>query len=865
MIEAYLDVKKPASAEALTISRKEWGDFLDYAEENRDKYIDGVWKGNTVSNSTVDTTKITAEDVENLRSIGRKSVSEFTSEDIKKAEPFARRYYKEMGVKSPFFRAWFGDWREFDVSKSPFVLNIAKKEFNNSAEGASFVKNGTKNHEFFRGNAVNKDTGFTVNIGMQVYDDTLTYANRSFSRNGNKEMYSARLSLLQNVKDIVENSVLLETSTLKDDEKNPNRVFTHVMYSVATVENKNYLVKLKIDEFDTGESLTRRAYNLNNIEISPVAVSQVLSPASTTSDSGGKLHAVSISDLFGLVKTFDKEFRYNSVNPALLNEDGTPKVVYHGTDAEFEAFDPTKGRANMDIQGMFFSPWEIDAAGYGSKVGAYYINLRNPADEGTAYKALNMFKGQNNAGVKARDYLIKQGYDGVNNSDEEYIAFYPEQVKSATDNIGTFDGEDKRYKYSTVDTTKITPDMSDEERTEVLNNKSIIAPEYNGEADSAIEANAENLRSEKIGLVKKAIVSISEQFDIVGKNISIEDVGVEITLSKSNLKESISKKATPEELVKLLPVLEDSVSHAIGIERHDNRYYFDSDTVYFENLLGGFTEGEYFVPVRFGLKHSKTGNATLYVVVNQNKIAISDIEQKKETEVVKTAGPNETNQTASRSVNYSISQIVPFVKNKDLLRYLPDNMLDAEQKNAKWEAIAETIKATSEKNDRKYAEYIASGNLEAANEFRKNKSIRNAALENFSVVLHTNFSKTLASITVDKCELRVYNINRSRKTVLTRSQPILRKYKRQMPKEKFKMNTTATDEYQIMSDNAIDEIELYGISYRGEVLETDIFDDYNEARAFVDFINSAHLEKGRLTEMLCEYFDSPKRFFLHWA
>ena len=31
----------------------------------------------------------------------------------------------------------------------------------------------------------------------------------------------------------------------------------------------------------------------------------------------------SISDLFNLVKTYDKEYRYNSVNPALLNEDGT--------------------------------------------------------------------------------------------------------------------------------------------------------------------------------------------------------------------------------------------------------------------------------------------------------------------------------------------------------------------------------------------------------------------------------------------------------------------------------------------------------------------------------------------------------------
>ncbi|MDY6315373.1 MAG: hypothetical protein SPL89_09460 [Clostridia bacterium] len=34
--------------------------------------------------------------------------------DIKKTESFARKYYKEMGVKSPFFRAWFGDWRKLD-------------------------------------------------------------------------------------------------------------------------------------------------------------------------------------------------------------------------------------------------------------------------------------------------------------------------------------------------------------------------------------------------------------------------------------------------------------------------------------------------------------------------------------------------------------------------------------------------------------------------------------------------------------------------------------------------------------------------------------------------------------------------------
>ena len=79
------------------------------------------------------------------------------------------------------------------------------------------------------------------------------------------------------------------------------------------------------------------------------------------------------------------------------------------------------------------------------------------------------------------------------------------------------------------------------------------------------------------------------------------------------------------------------------------------------------------------------------------------------------------------------------------------------------------------------------------------------------------------------------------------------------------MNTTATDEYQIIGGSTTDEVKLYGISYGDEVLEMDIFDYYNEARAFVDFVNSVHLEKSRLTEVLCEYFDSPKRFFLHWA
>ena len=49
--------------------------------------------------------------------------------------------------------------------------------------------------------------------------------------------------------------------------------------------------------------------------------------------------------------------------------------------------------------------------------------------------------------------------------------------------------------------------------------------------------------------------------------IDIKDADISIVLSKKNLKESVSKEVTPIQLVKLLPVLKESLSNAIAIER----------------------------------------------------------------------------------------------------------------------------------------------------------------------------------------------------------------------------------------------------------------------------------------------------------
>lgn len=150
---------------------------------------------------------------------------------------------------------------------------------------------------------------------------------------------------------------------------------------------------------------------------------------------------------------FSRDSEGNDISPGqaeyfkdskIRDEDGNLQIVYHGTDADFTVFDRTKGRSNMDIQGSFFSPWELDASGYGSNVRAYYLNIKNPAPESVAYRALNRFKGQNNAGVKAREYLERLGYDGVNNGNEEYIAFHPEQIKEV-ENVSPTSNPDVRY------------------------------------------------------------------------------------------------------------------------------------------------------------------------------------------------------------------------------------------------------------------------------------------------------------------------------------------------------------------------------------------------------------------------------------
>ncbi len=264
-----------------------------------------------------------------------------------------------------------------------------------------------------------------------------------------------------------------------------------------------------------------------------------------------------------------------------------------------------------------------------------------------------------------------------------------------------------KYQNREKERPKISVGMTDSERTKILRYKKIVAPVYEGQADDVINAKADKLKSSQLSVVKTAITKIGEEFGVY-IDYDIKDVGIKISLSRNNLKESLQKEATPSQIAKLMPILKNVVENSVGIERHANRYYYDDATLYFDELLGGFVDGDVFVPVRFGIRHSKSSKPVLYVVIDQEGIEIKKIKAEVKNKV---SSSNEEAAVPRSAFKISISQIIHSVNNKDVLRYLPDNMLDSEQRKAKWEGIAETIQKTDKKNDDKYIEFVQKGNI----------------------------------------------------------------------------------------------------------------------------------------------------------
>ena len=223
----------------------------------------------------------------------------------------------------------------------------------------------------------------------------------------------------------------------RDNDKNIKQI--HRVFSPFVVGDNVFVAKLTVKEL-VQEKEGNRLYSVEALEIKEA--SRKWNAAYNATE--GVLTSFPQEAFDNIIARFLPDGKNCS---KVVDENGEPMVVYHGSDADFDVFDKTKGRANMDIQGMFFSPWAYESEGYGKNVRAFFLNIKNPATGSKSYEVFSKYESGNYAGIKARDELEHSGYDGVasgdmEDEDLEFIAFEPNQIKSATDNNGAFSPDD---------------------------------------------------------------------------------------------------------------------------------------------------------------------------------------------------------------------------------------------------------------------------------------------------------------------------------------------------------------------------------------------------------------------------------------
>lgn len=408
---------------------------------------------------------MTEEELRAIQSIGNKSVNQFTSEDIRRVQRYAQQYWKEMGAKSPFFRAWFGDWRANDRT----AVQTAKRK-------------GSQ-----RGLQRNADTGWEINISRKVFAETET-------KRSSADISAA--AYLPYIQDIVEKAVLLDTYAMKENKaKSVNSLLMHSLYAMADNGSGPVLLKLYVEEMnDPNQAGTsKRAYELQNIECRQLNVKGSRSRASliiTAAD------VKTVADLFQAVKYYDKKFNPKQASK-VVNEDGTPQVMYRGGNETFNVFDRKKSKySNLYGRGFYFTNSESHAKQYGN-VRAYYLDIKNPvpmqqttitkaqlrtfleavaADEdyglenygydATVDGVLSSLYGKSDfamlfdvnqttigdmvAAVELFNQVNGTAFDGLI-LDTETVVFDSAQIKSATENIGTFDRAEQDIRYSAED------------------------------------------------------------------------------------------------------------------------------------------------------------------------------------------------------------------------------------------------------------------------------------------------------------------------------------------------------------------------------------------------------------------------------
>ena len=352
---------------------------------------------------------------------------------------------------------------------------------------------------------------------------------------------------------------------------------------------------------------------------------------------------------------------------------------------------------------------EIVASQFTGEDGKAHFNRNGRVHPSAAARAIAEYKDEIRS--KGADAMLvtvmDRAYelDHVTPSDTYNKKHHPDRTTKKTDTAKKQTSEEKkkpseakgRHALGEESSGKITKEMTDEERYEILKDAAIedapTVKELSEFSDKKFTVSSWEEINEYSGSEKRSeILKIAEAFEVVGKEYQNSNVSFSFLFSHNNFKESYSKqKRYYESFAKMFSVFDDVIQKAVLIEVHNRKNHGADPTlknVYV--LASAYKDGENIVPIKLEIKEFRDKPASLYVTIALEKIKKAEVSKQGDTE----NGVTQNFLSANISISHLFQKINP--SEKSFLKYLPDGFLSSEQKSAKDKAIEEDRKKDEE-------------------------------------------------------------------------------------------------------------------------------------------------------------------------
>ena len=262
------------------------------------------------------------------------------------------------------------------------------------------------------------------------------------------------------------------------------------------------------------------------------------------------------------------------------------------------------------------------------------------------------------------------------------------------DALAEIEHTNSQTQKNTSDEVKIIPSsvrFSDKQRAELFE-KTYIEP-VDIVQEHISQTDVEALQSKYKKDAKAVIESLIEKFESDGKTLykkySNDNIDLEFYFGSRRMSESLNKQnKNYYYFAQMLLNLEELVTNAVPIESHSDKYKStrrqDNSLKQTYVLMSALKESKNsYVPIQFEIKEFIDKQNSLYIAIALNKIEVDVSGQTSD----KGIGENNPRSTSKISIADIIRNINPV--DASFLKYAPDDLLNAEQKEAKEKALIE--------------------------------------------------------------------------------------------------------------------------------------------------------------------------------